>query len=125
MADLSANLISQLQATLGKMEVALGAISEAITWIDGDGKVQWSNTAFDRLVNRQGFEVLGAKLLELLPLQPRDQNLSSADRPLSRVLQGQIYTTGIYEYRQADKTLVLEISTDRIQLKGEDRKSVV
>jgi len=125
MADLSANLISQLRVTLGKMEVALGAISEAITWIDGDGKVQWSNTAFDRLVNRQGFEVLGAKLLELLPLQRQSQNLSSAAHPLSRVLQGQIHTTGIYEYRQADKTLFLEISTDRIQLQGQETIAVL
>jgi len=125
MADLSANLISQLRVTLGKMEVALGAISEAITWIDADGKVQWSNTAFDRLVNRQGFEVLGAKLLELLPLQRQSQNLSSAAHPLSRVLQGQIHTTGIYEYRQADKTLFLEISTDRIQLQGQETIAVL
>lgn len=122
MSDYSATLISHLRATLGKMEVALGAIGDSIVWTDSSGRIQWSNSTFDRLVNRQRFDILGANLLELLPLKQEGQHLVEA-HPLTKVLQ-QIETTDIYEFRQPDKTLFLEISSACIEFKGQGRSAV-
>lgn len=124
MSDYSATLITHLRATLGKMEVALGAIGDSIVWTDSSGRIQWSNSTFDRLVARQRFDILGASLLDLLPLKQEGQHLTSEAHPLTKVLQ-QIKTTDIYEFRQADKTLFLEISSAWIEFKGQETSAVL
>ncbi len=124
MSDYSATLISHLRATLGKMEVALGAIGDSMVWTDSSGRIQWSNSTFDRLVARQRFDILGASLLDLLPLKQEGQHLAMEAHPLTKVLQ-QINTTDIYEFKQSDKTLFLEISSAWIEFKGQETSVVL
>lgn len=119
----SSDLVNQLRATLGKMEVALGAIVEAIAWTDNDCKVQWSNAAFDRLVGLNRFQILGARLIDLLPLEQQTQKIPSSAHPASLALQGHKGTER-YDFARADKKLVLEISWASMQLK-EHRTSAV
>jgi PAS domain S-box-containing protein len=109
-------LVHQLQTTLGKMEITLGAIHESIVWTDEQGKIQWSNTTFDRLVQRCRFEILGAKLSDCLPLHRQGQRISPEQDPLNRVLKGQTQDGGIYEFWQGGQERLLEISTHRVQL---------
>ena len=125
MVDNSAILVKQLRATLGKMDVAIGAIVEAIVWTNELGKVHWSNATFDRLVAQQRFQVLGASLFDLLPLKQQGQEISKELHPLSMTLNGQSNVTGVYQFPQADKTLFLEISCTRIQFRGEQPSAVV
>jgi diguanylate cyclase (GGDEF)-like protein/PAS domain S-box-containing protein len=103
-------LISSLRATLGKMEVALDSIAEAIAWTDGAGKVQWCNTTCDHLVGKHHFKVLGATLVDLLPLEQQGSPLSTEEHPVNLILNGEFEASGTYEFRQGDKRLVLEIS---------------
>jgi PAS domain S-box-containing protein len=125
MIDNSVILINQLRATLGKMEVALGAIVEAIVWTDDQGRVHWSNTTFDRLVNQQRFQVLGTSLFNLLPLEQHGQELSLELHPLSKILNGQANVNGIYEFQQASKSLVLEISSTRLVFHGQQTSAII
>jgi len=125
MLENSAILVKQLRATLGKMEVAFGAIVEAIVWTNEFGKVHWSNATFDRLVERQRFQVLTASLFDLLPLKQQGREISQELHPLSMTLNGQSNVTGVYQFPQADKTLVLEISCTRIQFQGEQPSAIV
>lgn len=124
MVDLT-DLVSQLRATLGKMEVALGTIVDAIAWTDEGGKIQWSNATFDHLVRRNRFEVLGASLVDLLPLEQQGEEISSDSHPVNLALAGQHNATGFYGFRQADRKLILEISCDCVQLKEQQRSAVV
>lgn len=124
MTDNCANLIGQLRTTLGKMEVALGVIGEAIAWTDSEGKIQWSNATFDRLVKRQRFQVLAANIVDLLPLEQQGQIVNRAAHPLSGVLNEQKEGSGIYEYKQGDRQLLLEISWAWVQFKQQQISAV-
>jgi PAS domain S-box-containing protein len=100
------------------MEVTLGAIKEAIAWTDEDGKVQWSNATFDCLVGRHRFEVLGARLIDLLPLKQQNQDIPAAAHPVNLALHSQSNTTECYEFGQAGRRSILEITWTSIQVKS-------
>ncbi|MBD2121724.1 diguanylate cyclase [Trichocoleus sp. FACHB-262] len=121
----STDLVSKLRTTLGKMEVALGAITEAIAWTDELGRVQWSNTAFDHLIAKNRFEILGTKLINLLPLIQNGEPVSVATHPVTMAFKRQRDSTACYEFRQDNTTLVIEISCTCIHLKDADNGVVV
>ncbi|NMG22509.1 hypothetical protein [Brasilonema bromeliae] len=106
------SLTSQLRATLGKMEVALGAIAygraslnaDAIVWTGDDGKVQWCNAAFDKLVSQPHILVLNMKLSDLLPLKQAGEAVAPESYPNMRVLVQQ-YEATEYEFQQGDYSL--------------------
>ncbi|NJR62281.1 MAG: PAS domain S-box protein [Cyanobacteria bacterium CRU_2_1] len=101
-------LVEQLQATLSKMEMAMGAIADAVLWTDDQHRVQWCNAAFDRLVSQPHASILNSNLIELFPLRRTGQPLAADAYPDVQVRQG-TYETTEYELQQADRTLTLEI----------------
>ena len=44
--------LQELRATLGKMEIALGAVDTPIVWTDEHGIIQWCNKSFNREANQ-------------------------------------------------------------------------
>lgn len=121
----SIDLVGKLRATLGKMEVALGAITEAIAWTDEVGNVQWSNATFDRLVAKNRFEILATKLIDLLPLTQAGKPVSAAVHPVAIAFSDHLDSTACYEFQQQENTLILEISCTCIHLKESDSSVVV
>ncbi|MEG3436492.1 response regulator [Pannus brasiliensis CCIBt3594] len=102
--------IDRLRSTLGKMEIALGAVDEAIVWTDYQGRVQWCNRAFDRLVGRSHLLVLGRALVDALPLQRDGEAISADKHPFSIVATTRSKHQAGYEFHQEGRTLILEIS---------------
>ena len=103
-------LVSQLRTTLGKMEVALDAVAEAIVWTDEQGNIQWCNAWFEALVGRRQLMLLGVSLLEALPLKQQGQAVPEAAHPSHISLVEQQHGAGFYEFRQTESDRILEIS---------------
>lgn len=115
----SIGLISKLRKTLGKMEVVLGTITEAIAWTDKLGRIQWSNASFDRLISEQRLKLLGRPLIDLLPLQQHGQPLVASVHPVQIALHSQSKGSGHYELLQAERLLTIEVSWDYVQFQQE------
>jgi len=124
MAQATNEVINQLRSTLGKMEVALGSISDAIAWANPDGSVQWCNHAFARLVDQPNIMLIGANLAETVPLEEKEQPLSVGRHPVNVVQAGKPEASGIYEFRHDDNRLILEV-TARLAIIDEEDASVV
>jgi PAS domain S-box-containing protein len=101
--------VKQLQTTLTKMEVTLGAIADAVVWVGEDRHIQWCNPSFERLVNQPHNTVCGAKLTDLLPLAQAGQPVGLPAYPDVRILNGE-YETANYQFQQCERTLTLQIS---------------
>jgi two-component system, NtrC family, sensor kinase len=121
----SVSLIDKLRATLGRMEVALGTIVDAIAWTDEHGKVNWSNATFDHLVARSRFQVLAANLIDLLPLSKNGQAVAESSHPVSHALQHQLNATDVYEFQRLDETLIVEISWAYVHINGSNASAVI
>lgn len=97
-----APLIDGLRGTLAKMELALGAITDAVVWTAEDGWIQWCNGAFDRLVGKPHIYILGKKLVTLLGTT----------------------RSGIYEYEKNGRKQVLDITSKEVRI-NEAETSIV
>ncbi|BAY92255.1 response regulator [Tolypothrix sp. LEGE 11397] len=113
-----ANQINQLRTTLGKMEIALGTVDEAIVWTDSQGRVEWCNVAFARLVAQPNISILGKQLSHILPLQKAGQDLITAAHPVSMALTTQVKHRGYYEFAKDSQELILEISASPFQVEN-------
>ena len=121
----TATTLEGLRTKLGQLEVALSAIVDALVWIDGEGRIQWCNAPFQRLVSHQGREVLGARLVELLPLEEEGRPLPLKAHPVTLALNGQPNAVGSFEFRKADQRVVLEVFAARVQFNRYETSTVV
>ncbi len=64
-------MLLELRRTLGRLEIALSAISDALVITDDQGIVLWSNRSFDQFIDRPRMLSLGRPILPLLPLDHR------------------------------------------------------
>lgn len=104
----STELIAQLRGTLGKLELVLGTIAEAIVWTDASGDIQWCNAAFDRLAGRPHLQILGRPFLELLPLEAAGRSVASVQELLAASSAGA--STPVYEHSAPSGPALLEVS---------------
>ena len=120
-------LVNQLRITLGKIELALDSIDEAIVWTSEDASIQWCNATFTHLVRSdhcQRIEVIDKNLIDILPLIEQAQAVSRSEHPVLKVLQDRLEKTE-YEFQKPDRRLFLEISGSCLQLKGGERTAVM
>jgi PAS domain S-box-containing protein len=115
--------LAHLHLTLGKMEVALGSINEAIVWTNQDGKVQWCNAVFDRLVGRQHIQILGQDLPRLLPLEEGGILLPGEAHPARVVLDTAADLAGYYKIH--DREIYLELTGRHLDLGEYGRTAVL
>lgn len=118
-------LIGELRATMGKLEVALGAISDAILWTDEKGGVQWCNSVFDRLVGRSHIEVLGKNLKAMPPLKQNGQVISWESGPIAKTLASKTNATDYYDFEKNEKKLILEITGAAIRTPNNTKTAVL
>ncbi|WP_208345405.1 response regulator, partial [Aetokthonos hydrillicola] len=111
-----AKQINQLRTTLGKMEIALGTVDEAIVWTDSQGKIQWCNTAFDRLVGERHILILNKELSEILPLRQAGERISGCAHPICIALATKQKNRECYEFQKDSQELSLEISCSPVQI---------
>jgi PAS domain S-box-containing protein len=109
----SAESLESLRAVVGKMEVALGATTDAVAWTDEKGVLQWCNTQFDRLVGRPHMSVLGQDIRRALPLdrwstQPRPH-------PASAVLETRTFVSETVEIERAGERRHLDFFGSWVQ----------
>ena len=124
MANTVNTQLNELRATLGKMEVALDAVANAIVWTNDRGQVQWCNKLFESLVGRRRLMILSNSLLELLPLKQHQIDLAVENHPAQIALTQQESGGGFYEFQTAENYYILEISWASVAL-GQEEMSVV
>jgi signal transduction histidine kinase/CheY-like chemotaxis protein len=116
--------IQELRSTLGKMEIALGAVDSAIVWTNAEGRIQWCNKSFDRLVGKLHIMILGKELPSLLPLH-YDGILVPADKypvALAKEKKGKI--SECYECYLREKGLILEVTSTYVEIALNDPKEI-
>ena len=116
--------VEELRAKLGRLEVGLSAIVDPLVWVDPDGRVQWYNAPFRRLVDQPDAVVTGANLLDLLPLAANGACLSPDRHPVSLALNGHPTTGDCYEFSKGDRRMVLEIFGARVQFSKHELNAV-
>ena len=105
-------LVQQLRGTIRKMELALGAIGDAVVWTDAAGAIEWCNETFERAVGRPRITILGSPALDVMPLA-RDGGLIGRDEhPVFAALRDGSAEGSGFEWRGS----VVDISATRCQV---------
>lgn len=109
-------LVRELRATLGRLEVALSLVSDSIVWTDAQGRIQWCNGSFDLLAGRRHIELLGARLPDVVRLE-RPDSADPADWPLiDSPLGSRLNFSGRYGIRKNESQMVVEVAATREEI---------
>ncbi|MCC6390519.1 MAG: PAS domain-containing protein [Bryobacterales bacterium] len=98
------------RATLGKMEVALGAIAEGIAATDSQGNIEWCNSSFESIVRRRRDEILGHFAVEMLPLFRDGIEVARWRHPVVIAMDDELVDSEVFELCLEGRQRVLEIS---------------
>jgi two-component system, sensor histidine kinase and response regulator len=98
-----------------QLQTLFEAMTDAVVWVDPQQRIQWCNSAFDRLVHQSHSLIVGALLPEILPLQQHGQLVSLVQYPSMKVFQSD-YQPTVYELQQGHHTLTLQIAGSGLNL---------
>ena len=101
--------LDEIRTTMGKMEIALGEVEDAIVWTDQHGIVNWCNDAFDRLTGIPHMDIIGSRLADILPLEQAGRRVGPDQYPVARAL-GNDCTRTEYALDRKERSVVLEIN---------------
>lgn len=113
MGNKKSKSVSELQATIHKMEVALNAIADAVVFLGENHKIEWCNSAFTQLIETSS-SIIGANFCELLPLQQAEKPLSHDAYPNFKIINEK-YETTEYQFVKGDNKLNLKISGNAVE----------
>ncbi|WP_055075612.1 response regulator [Pseudanabaena sp. 'Roaring Creek'] len=116
--------IQELRSILGKMEVALGAVDNAIVWTDTQGRIQWCNKSFDLLVNRPHIMVIGKEIYSLLPLYCDGVMLSLESHPVTLAIAQRSKVVNKYDVYHGNKVAILEITATYVEIDSDYCKEI-
>ena len=119
------NKLRELRSTLGKLEVALGTISDVIVWTDQSGRIQWCNKPFDELVGSPHIVNLGKYIADLLPFKEHGTRLPDKAHPVNLILHGKKNIEGYYEYARNGKFFYLEFLGRYLEMPGAVESAVI
>jgi PAS domain S-box-containing protein len=119
------NKMKELRSTLGKIEVALGTIADAIAWTDHTGRLQWCNKPFDALVGNPHIVNLGKSLVELLPLTEHGTMLPDLAHPVNLILQRKKDINGYFEFTRSGNKFYLEFLGRYLEIQGANESAVI
>jgi diguanylate cyclase (GGDEF)-like protein len=80
-------LVVELRRTLGRLDSALGQISEALALVNAIGQVLWTNSSFDEFVGKTRLEILGVDLHQILPLNIVGEPILTVEQTLGELLK--------------------------------------
>ena len=146
----SATLIQDLWSTLGRLESALGAISDALCITDSERLVLWCNQQFEELVSAPRLALLGKPiedLIQRLPFEDRRVDLRStlqqhpdagaidmlmSKEPISALriewshVAGENPPSTIFTFRDiSDQVTLEELRTQQIELISEETRFAI
>ncbi len=118
-------LISTLQDTLAKMELAFGSIRESIVWTDTSYNIQWCNGPFDRLIAKPHILILGKQLDHLLQLRKIDgTETETVAPPFAGLSKEENIVGAVYEYVRSGQTLYVEITRSLVSASNIDEINI-
>ncbi|MBI4783100.1 MAG: response regulator [Oscillatoriophycideae cyanobacterium NC_groundwater_1537_Pr4_S-0.65um_50_18] len=116
--------LNQLQSTLGKMEIALDAVENAIVWTNNQGEIQWCNIIFEHLTACRKLMLFGKPFLDILPLSREGNVITSSLHPAQIALNQKTSGIDFYEFNGVSELLILEISWSSIAFEQDDSSAV-
>ncbi len=118
-------IIRGLQTTLGRMEIALGAIQEAILWTSEEGTIIWCNKSFDTLVGLPHISILGANIVDVFPLENTSGPISIDQHPCQQLRKTSFIKDKQYIFWNGEESISLEISGKSIEVSSGDNFIIV
>lgn len=114
----------KLYSTLGKMEIALGTISDAIVWVGQNGSIQWCNTTFDRLVKQAHINVIGKSIYSVLPVGKYSQLLTIENHPFQKCLAERTRIKGKFDFLKFQEKKILEIICSYVEVSKQEEVAI-
>ncbi|MFM7675409.1 MAG: ATP-binding protein [Synechococcus sp.] len=102
------HLIEQLRRTLGRLEAALGVVSEAMVFTDPQGVIEWTNAAFEAFVERPRLQLIAQYLPKVLPPRYQEGRPEPSDCLLAWAQMGPGRIT--WDLRPVPPRRVMEVS---------------
>lgn len=109
--DKTSELLARLRSTLSKMELSLGAIDDAIIWIDKQGIIQWCNGKFSDVVQQPHIAILGKSIYELLHLQQKNKSVSLKNILINKIENKNEFQSNVFEMEKNNENICFEISS--------------